>query len=89
MVQSLARGIEILSIIEERGSATIVEVASVLGGAGLSGRTVGVKHGTGGTGQAERTAVQAVEQAAVQAFRSNEESGRTKKDILTKEAKFK
>jgi hypothetical protein len=30
-----------------------------------------------------------VEQAAVQAFRSNEESGRTKKDILTKEAKFK
>lgn len=31
MVQSLARGIEILSIIQERGSATIVEVASVLG----------------------------------------------------------
>lgn len=30
MVQSLARGIEILSIIQERGSATIVEVASVL-----------------------------------------------------------
>ena len=58
------------------------------GGAGLSGRTVGVKHGTGGTGQAERAAVQAVIQAAVQAFRSNEESGRTKKDILTKEAKF-
>ena len=29
MVQSLARGIEILSIIQERGSATIVEVASV------------------------------------------------------------
>lgn len=59
------------------------------GGAGLSGRAVEVKHGTGGTGQAERAAVQAVEQAAVQAFRSNEESGRTKKDILTKEAKFK
>ncbi|HAX53719.1 MAG TPA: IclR family transcriptional regulator [Lachnospiraceae bacterium] len=31
MVQSLARGIEILSIIQEKGSATIVEVAAVLG----------------------------------------------------------
>lgn len=31
MVQSLARGIEILSIIQERGSATMVEVATVLG----------------------------------------------------------
>ena len=31
MVQSLARGIEILSIIHERGSATIVEVAAILG----------------------------------------------------------
>lgn len=31
MVQSLGRGIEILSILQERGSATIVEVADVLG----------------------------------------------------------
>lgn len=31
MVQSLARGIEILSIIQEKGSATIIEVAAVLG----------------------------------------------------------
>lgn len=31
MVQSLARGMEILSIIQEKGSASIVEVAAVLG----------------------------------------------------------
>lgn len=30
MVQSLARGIEILSIIQEKGSATIVEIAEIL-----------------------------------------------------------